>query len=446
MEPFQNCDRLTDHGRRQMRRDVLHIAAAALTAVDPAAALKRLVRVERGELVVGDHTFALDGRHVYLVGAGKASIGMAALLDELVGPHLSDAAVVVKRGQTQPLRHIEVLEGSHPVPDASSLRAGQRLMEIASTCRPRDLLISLVTGGSSALAVVPAAGISLGDKISTNKVLLGSGADILAMNNVRKHISSIKGGRLGTAAGCQIVNFTVSDVVGDPLDYFTDLTVSDRSTFAMAHDACDRHNLWEQLPDTVVRHLRLAHPSQETCRHLPHVSSFVVATAKMMCDAGVSAATALGYRARVLRLDLEGQSAEAGRWFVDQLSGAQPGTVLLAGGEATTVLSGRKLSQAIGGPSQESAVAAALQTRQRLAHPVVCACLDSDGTDGPTDAAGGLVDDMTVDSFQAAGIEVHRVLAEHTAYSALLTVGDLVFTGPTATNVNDLKIGLAGGD
>jgi glycerate 2-kinase len=429
-----------------MRRDVLYVAAAALKAVDPAAALRRLVRVERGELIVGDHTFALDGRRVYLVGAGKASIGMAAVLDQLVGPHLSDAAVVVKCGQAQPLPHIEVLEGSHPVPDVSSLRAGQRLMEIARTCRPHDLLMSLVTGGSSALAVVPAAGISFDDKISTNKILLGSGADIIAMNDVRKHVSSIKGGRLGAAAACQIVNFTVSDVVGDPLDYFADLTVSDRSTFAMAQEACDRYSLWEQLPDAVVRHLRRAHPSQETCRHLPGATSFVVATAKMMCDAGVSAATALGYRSQVLRLDLEGQSAEAGRWFADQLCGARPGTALLAGGEATTVLDGRKLSQANGGPSQEGAVAAALQTRQRLAHPVVCAFLDSDGTDGPTDAAGGLVDDMTVDSFQAAGIEAHRVLAEHSAYSALLAVGDLVFTGPTGTNVNDLKIGLAGGD
>ncbi len=182
------------------------------------------------------------------------------------------------------------------MPDADSLRAGLRLLAVAEQAQPRDLVFALVTGGSSALAIAPAAGISFDDKVATNRLLLASGADIVAINNVRKHLSRIKGGHLAAACGCEIVNISVSDVVGDPPDGFTDLTVPDRSTFAMAQEVCDRFDLWERLPRSVADRLRSADPAQETPKAIDAVTTVVVANSAMMCEAAAGEAGRRGYR------------------------------------------------------------------------------------------------------------------------------------------------------
>lgn len=547
---FRNAGRLLDHGRAALRADALRIAAAALDAVDPPAALRRIVRISGERLLVRDRPWEglrpppagddgragerppdagraeewateLSGRRVFLVGAGKASVGMAAVLDELLGPRLADAAVVVKHGQRSmlewPLRHIELLEASHPVPDETSLAAGRRLLAVAAQARPGDLVIGIVTGGSSSLAVAPAVGISLEDKIATNRLLLACGADIVAINNVRKHLSAIKGGLLaracgaaaGAPGGCQIVNFTVSDVVGDPLDYVTDLTVSDRSTWAMARETCDRYDLWERLPAAVVARLRAAPADEETPKELPSVQTWVVADAAGMCRAAAGEARRLGYRPRLLGLDWEGEARTAGHELARLLRASPPGTCLLAGGENTVTLSTASpvggevpgggnspvasppAPSSAGGPSQEAAVAAALElagagrpsdgagqeepTAEAEPHgrTAVVLCMDSDGTDGPTEAAGGLVDDLTAghaaDSddaacratgadetagravgpggaaascVTAAAPDLATALDEHRTHDALAARWDLVLSGPTGTNVNDLRVAL----
>jgi glycerate 2-kinase len=544
---FRNSQQLLDHGRRELRADALAIAAAALAAVDPAAALRRLIRIEGDDLVVrgapwvglrppegapplfedaltagapdhvpagaerrsGDTVIPLGGRRVFLVGAGKASLGMAAVLDELLGPRFTDAVVVVKRGQPadlpRPLHHIDVREASHPVPDETSLAGGLRLLQVARGAQPGDLVIGIVTGGSSALTVTPAGGISLDDKITTNRLLLACGADIVSINNVRKHLSAIKGGLLAAACGpgCQIVNFTVSDVVGDPLDYVTDLTVPDRSTWAMARDTCDRFKLWDLLPPAVAARLRDADAVAETPKDVAGTTvgearTWVVADAAQMCAAASDEARRLGYAPRLLGLDWEGEARDAGCAVAHELLASPPGTCLLAGGENTVTMAPGL--HGFGGPSQEAALAAALElagSTPALEPPQAAAsdsprpaereaphgpasprpagggaavlCLDSDGTDGPTDAAGGLVDDLTATSVavssggdspdrgatggSAAGDIVYRPQADaaiaaaleaHTANDCLAALGDLVVTGPTDTNVNDLKIALRG--
>ena len=445
---FVNYGELTGHGRAELRRDALAVAAAALAAADPAAALRRMVTLDGDDLVVtpaGDDAgpprrFSLRGRRVLVAGAGKATIGMAAVLDELLGARIAAGAVVLRRGQAVPLRRIEVLEASHPVPDEASLAGGLRLLEVAEAAGPDDLLIGLVTGGSSALAVAPAEGLTLADKVAVNRLLLASGADIVSVNKVRKHLSRLKGGRLARAAGCEVLNFTVSDVVGDPLDAVTDLTVPDSSTFADACAVCDEWALWEHLPRRAAEHLRRADPAAESCHALERVTTFVVADARMLCDAAAAAAAALGYRAEVLCLDLEGDSAEAGRWFARRVRAAAPGAALVAGGEATTVLAhGQGLSGG-GGPSQEGALAGALEL---AGGPAACLlCMDTDGADGPGHAAGGLVDDLSAEVLAAA--DPQSALSAHASGTALEAAGDRVFTGPTGTNVNDLKVGLVG--
>ncbi len=448
---FVNYAQLTSHGRAELRADALAVATTALAAVDPAANLRRMVHLEGDDLVVtppGDEArrFDLRGRRVFVVGAGKATIGMAGVLDELLGDRIAAGAVVVKRGQGVQLTHIEVLEASHPVPDVSSLAGGQRLLEIAAAAAPHDLLIALVTGGSSALVVAPAEGLTLSDKIAANRLLLACGADIVAVNQVRKHLSRLKGGRLARTAGCEVLNLTVSDVVGDPLDAVTDLTVPDTSTFADAQAVCDRWDLWGHLPTRVAAHLRHADPAEESCHSLAGVTSFVVADARMMCEAAVRAAEDRGYAATLLRLDLEGESAEAGRWFAERLAEAGPGTALVAGGEATTALrSGTGLSGG-GGPSQDGALAGAeaLGHRPPGSSPACVLCLDSDGIDGPGHAAGGLVDDLSAAALAGAEVDPSAAIAAHASGTALEAAGDRVYTGPTGTNVNDLKLGLTG--
>ncbi len=440
------------HGRTRLRADALAVADAALAAADPASALRRALRLDGAVLRVThpagqEHAVDLAGGRVFVVGAGKATVGMAAVLDELLAGLIADGAVVVKRGQAppRPLRHIEVIEAAHPVPDEDSLRGGLRLLGIAERAQPDDLLIALVTGGSSALAVAPAAGISLDDKILTTRLLLASGADIVAINDVRKHLSLIKGGLLALAAGCRVLNLTVSDVVGDPPDYFTDLTVPDSSTFAQAQAVCDRFALWEKLPAAVAGRLRRAAPDEETARahqfRAGQIVTVVLANAALMCEAAAREAGRLGYAARVVSLAVEGEAAAAGGQLAAAIAAAAPSTALVEGGENTVTLAAGPPAGR-GGPSQEAAVAAALALPPGLASCVLS--LDSDGSDGPTDAAGGLVDDLTATSAVARGLDLRAALARHESFDALSALQDLVVTGPTGTNVNDLKIGLSG--
>ena len=448
---------LSDHGRRILRADALAIAAAALGAADPAVALEGALRLSGDRLVVrgrridgldeaageGETVIELAGRRLFLLGAGKATLGMAAVFDRLLGPRLADAVVVVKRGEAggRSLRFVEVLEAAHPVPDESSLAAGLRLQRLARRAGPGDLVVALVTGGSSALAVVPAAGISLADTVATNRLLLACGADIVGINAVRKHLSAIKGGLLGFECGCEIVNFTASDVVGDPLDYVTDLTVPDSSTWADARATCDRFALWDVLPPAAVTRLRRADARDETPRRLPAVHTWVMADAAGMCAAAAAEAAALGYAPVQLGLDWQGEAREGAAALVGRLVKAAPGACLIAGGEHTVEL-GAGGALGAGGPNQEAALAAALELAGGGEAAVVC--LDSDGTDGPTDAAGGVIDDLTAPVAAAAGLDLAAALTDHAAYDALAALGDLVVTGPTGTNVNDLRVALRG--
>jgi glycerate-2-kinase len=461
LEPvrFTNYGELTGHGRKELRADALAIVAAGLRAADPAAELARSLLVEGNRLVVRgqsidgldrrlgqrDTVVDLAGRRLFLLGAGKATLCMALVLDSLLGPRFTDAAVIVKRGHASgsPLRYVEVVEAAHPIPDESSLVAGRRLQSIGRQARTGDLVIGLVTGGSSTLAVVPADGISLADKVETNRLLLASGADIVSMNRVRKHLSAIKGGLLGRDCGCEILNFTASDVVGDPLDSITDLTVPDSSTWETARATCDRFGLWDALPSAVAARLRRADADHETPKRLPAVRTWIMADAARMCTAALAEAATRGYAAKLLGLDWEGEARDAGISLARHIGAAVPRDCLIVCGENTVTLATTTLRGHGGGPNQEAALAAALELAPG-SHAVV-ACLDSDGGDGPTDAAGGLVDDLTAAAVLAAGLDAEAALVAHEAYNALSSAGDLIFMGATGTNVNDLKVALRGG-
>lgn len=445
---IRNREALLRAGNVALRRELLDIAEEALAASDPGDAVRRTVSLDRGRLVVNGYAYDLAaGNRIYVVGAGKATYPIAAALEEILGDRITDGVIVAKYGQDGALDRLRLRHAAHPVPDTASLAAAQETTALLGQVRAGDIVIACFTGGSSTLFVDPIKGVSLADKVRCNSLLLGSGASIFEINAVRKHLSRVKGGNLARrlSAGTRLINLTVSDVVGDRLDYVTDLTVPDTSTFADACAVLDRYELWDSFPETSVRHLRARRPEAETTRpgdlaHLDRQDVLLLA-ADCACRAASAAAAARGIEPMTLSVFFEGESSEVGRSFAaiarqvrhDGRPVAAP--CLLIGGGETIV---GQVHGGAGGPNQEFAVAAAIDIDGL--QDVAVLGLDTDGTDGPTAAAGGLVDGSTFETARGKGIDLNGALRRHDVLPALEALGSSVVTGATGTNVNDLKL------
>lgn len=435
-------------GQREILR---HVFDAALEAVAPDAALLRHVRLDgagRGELVADGRRWNLADRRVRVLGAGKGVAPMAQALEDMLGERLDQGFVVVKYDHGLPLKGICQAEAGHPVPDEAGVRATGRMLEMARTSTERDLLICLLTGGASALTPAPAPGLSLADLRQTTQLLLDCGATIHELNAVRKHLSAFSGGQLARAAGrATVLSVIVSDVVGDPLDVIASgPTAPDASSFDDCREILERFGLESRLPSAVRDYLRagLAGRAPETPKPgdplFGRVRNILAATNRQALDAAARAAEARGYIPCVLTDRLTGEArqkavelaAEARRRAEAPGQGGK-GLCLLAGGETTVTIQGRGR----GGRNQEMALAAALELEGQ---PRVCALFaGTDGTDGPTDAAGGFAFSDSV--ARMGGREAARaLLAENNSNAALALSGDLLITGPTRTNVMDLAV------
>jgi glycerate 2-kinase len=326
------------------------------------------------------------------------------------------------------------------VPDEESYRGAREIIEIARRAGPADLVFSTITGGSSALLVWPAVGVSLADKQALNDILLKCGASIREINAVRKHVSRVKGGWLAEEIfPAELINLTVSDVTGDPLDYITGPTVPDTSTYEDAWRTLDKYDLWERVPVSVREHLRRG-PEIETPKAFSHrYHSFVVVPGDTACRETVRRSKELGYATHLLTTEMEGESYHEATAFVSVANTLEAPCALVAGGETIVTIQG---DCGEGGSNQEFALSAAIAIIGR--ENVVVASVDTDGTDGPTEASGGMVDGGTVSRAQSAGLDVDECLKTHSALKLLESTGDLVITGPTGTNVNDLKLLLVG--
>lgn len=439
----------------ELRRAALDIAEAGIAAADPGVAVRREVRISGNRLTVCGRVLDLSGeRRVFIIGAGKATYPVAEALDDLLGERIHAGLVVCKRGQEGALAHMELLLASHPVPDASSLAAAERTVRLLRQVRPGDVVLACFTGGSSSLFVQPAAGISLGDLATTTQVLLTCGANIHEINNVRKHFSTIKGGRLARMLpkGACLINLTVSDVIGDDLAYITDPTVPDHSTFADARTVLDRYDLWQRLPAPVTTHIRRAAPEDESVRAegLAHLdrSDFLLVKANEACFSAARAAARRGFTPLVLSTFFEGESSLLGRNFaaiareVAQSGHPVAAPCALIGGGETVVTTNGFGAMGRGGPNQEFTVGAALELAGTKG--IVALGLDTDGTDGPTDYAGAIADGRTVAVARANGVSLRAALRDHDVSTALAAIGHHVVTGSTGTNVNDLKLVIVG--
>lgn len=381
------------------------------------------------------------GRTIVL-GAGKASAAMArAVEDHWPGP--LEGLVVTRYGHGVPCQRIEIVEASHPVPDAAGRDAARRILELARSAGPDDLVLCLISGGGSALLALPAEGLTLEDKQAVNKALLASGADIGQMNIVRKHLSAIKGGRLAAAAHpARVVTLLISDVPGDdPSAIASGPTVPDPSTFAEAQAILARYRI--EPPAAVRRHLEQA--AEETPKpgdpRLAGNATVMIARPQASLEAAAAVARAAGYAPLILGDSLEGEAREVGRVIAGMaLQVRQHGQplpspcVLLSGGETTVTVRGQG---GRGGRNTEFLLGLALQLHGL---PGVWAIAgDTDGIDGSEDNAGALVTPDTLERALAEGVRAAEMLDRNDAWGFFAAVGDLVVTGPTFTNVNDFR-------
>jgi len=446
LKPYvRNRDQLLSHGDRRLRGMALQIIEEVLEASNPYHAAKELVHLDGNNLRVGPHTYDLSKkRSIYVLGTGKATFPIARALEEVLGDRITQGLVVLKKGQTGRLNRIKVIEASHPIPDSNGLRGARQMMKLANRAVEGDIVFACITGGSSALMPMPVDSIRLTEKKKVNRLLLSSGASIFEINAVRKHLSKIKGGRLALAVfPAELINLTVSDVVGDPLDYITDPTVPDTSTFGDAQQTLRKYDLLRKVPSSVRAYLEAADPRNESPKDFEGMSyhNFILTNSDSACNAAAAAAESLGMKPMILSTVFDGESCELGRNFaaiareIRRSQGLlKPPCVLIGGGETTVALKG---NFGKGGPNQEFVVSTILNMEGQEKFIVVG--LDTDGTDGPTNVAGAMADSATVATASARGIDLHRSLKDHEILPGLISLDEAIVTGHTGTNVNDLK-------
>ena len=439
----------------RLRRDALSIFHSALAAVDPEAAVRQHLRVEAGALAVGDRRYDLNAcERILVVGAGKAVAPMAKAIEDLLGDRISAGVLVVKDGHGLPLEKIRIREAGHPVPDERGVAGTLEVLNLLEDAGERDLVICLISGGGSALLIAPSEGIRLPDKQATTKNLLACGANIHEINTIRKHLSRAKGGQLARAAHpATVLSLILSDVVGDDLDVIgSGPTVADRSRFYDALEILQRYAIWDRTPAAVRERLsqgakggleETPKPGDPAFQRSAHI---LVGSCLQALAAAAMAAERLGYQPLILSSKVEGAAREVARTFAaigkEILSShhpSKPPACILMGGETTVTLQG----EGRGGRNQEFALAGAiaLDGTQRL----VILAGGTDGTDGPTDAAGAIADGLTIARAKALGLNPFALLKRSDSYHFFKPLDDLIITGPTRTNVMDVYMLLAAG-
>jgi glycerate 2-kinase len=438
----------------ELRQAARSIFEAAVRAVDPAEAIRRHVHRQGARLSIGPETVDLDKvRQVVVVGLGKAGASMAGAIEGLLGDRITRGLVVTKYGHVQPTQKVRLHEAGHPVPDDAGMAGAQAILEQVQGLGADDLVLVVISGGGSALTPAPVAGITLAEKQALTKALLACGADIREMNTLRKHISRIKGGQLARAAApARVYTLILSDIVGDPLDAIASgPTVPDPTTYQDALGILDKYRIRAAIPASIRSYLEAGAAGQHPETPKPtdplfrRVKSVMVASNIQALEAAETEARRLGLQAIILSSFVEGETREIARMHaalaMEVRASGHPAPAplcLITGGETTVTLKGKGK----GGRNQEFALAAGLDIAG-LPDAVVFSA-GTDGTDGPTDAAGAIVDGATVERAKALGLNPRAALDDNDAYPFFDRLGDLVITGPTRTNVMDVRLVLIG--
>jgi glycerate 2-kinase len=429
----------------ELKKVSLGIQEAVLSAVEPSRAMKRaLVRTPGGFTVEG-REFSVRGR-LAVIAVGKASLAMAAAASDVLGPLITEGCIIIPHGYASDhLRPVmQVFSGGHPVPDEKGLAAAHHAAALAAGLGENDTCLFLVSGGSSSLLPDPLTGVSLHDLVETTSLLLKSGADIRELNAVRKHLSAIAGGRLAASCSGTVVTCAISDVVGDDISVVgSGPTVPDPSTFSDALEVLARHDLTGRVPGSVRAALEQGEAGliDETPKALAdRHAAFVIASSAQAVEAASRQARESGFAPYVLTTTMSGEARDAGRLLAAAALEARrfgrpvpAPACIIAAGETTVTVRGHGM----GGRNQEIALAAALLLRDEQG--ILLTSFATDGKEGNSDAAGAYASGATAAAGERAGLDAGSCLARNDAHAFLAAAGELIVTGPTGTNVNDIS-------
>ena len=437
---------------RKARKIILDAIESAIKSVDPRELIRSKVALSNGKLIVNKKIFDLKTfERIFVIGGGKASGYMAKAMEEVLDERINEGIVIVPHGTAgfSKTKIIKIHEASHPIPDENSVEGAKKIMELIENADESDLIICLISGGGSSLMTYPRDEISLEDKRKVTELLLKCGATINEINAVRKHLSKFKGGQLAKSTyPATLITLLLSDVVGDPLDVIASgPTVPDPTTFEDAINILKKYNIWNAVPDSVrillsrgVRGL-----SQETPKsddpYLKRVYNFIIGNNRIACLSAVNILKSAGLNTLLLTSYMEGEARNIGlfigaiaREIVSSNNPVSRPAGIVAGGESTVTVVG----SGIGGRNQEIALASALIISGLKG--VALASVSTDGVDGPTDAAGAIVDGDTINRSKMMKLNCEEYLRNNDSYSFFKKLGDLIYTGPTGTNVNDILI------
>jgi glycerate-2-kinase len=429
-----------------MNRNAIEIFNAALRAVDPYAAVKS--HVDRIRTICREEGL----KKLYVVGLGKAACPMTRALVDAMRDRVAGGVVVTKHGHVsgEPLPGtFEIYEAGHPVPDERGVAGAGRAVELLRGADRETLVVCLISGGGSALFVAPSEGITLDDKQAMTRILLRGGADILELNTVRKHLSRVKAGRLAEAASpARVLSLILSDVIGDPVDFIASGPTSpDTTTWADALAIVTRYDTAGEMPQKILRLLRdgvegkIPDTPKKGNPLFDRVENIIIGSNRIATEAAGKKALQLGYEPVVLTAELQGEARDAAQWLYRQvlesqscLASGRKRICLIAGGETTVTVRGNGL----GGRNTEMALAFAVAVEGTSGITFLSA--GTDGTDGPTDAAGAFADGQTIPKAKALGLDPQAYLDNNDSYRFFEKTGGLFKTGPTGTNVMDLQI------
>lgn len=453
---IRNKRKLVENGRtdqeRSLRETVLSSIEAGIAVVDPRVMLERSLVLDGSILKIEDGRFDLNRfEHIYVLGAGKASGALAESIERILSDRVSEGLVNILEGTRSRYRtkKINFVETSHPIPGGAGVEGAKRIMTIAENAGEKDLVLFVLSGGGSAILPLPASGVSLGEMKELTRSLLKSGATINEINTVRKHISSIKGGQLARAAyPATVIGLTISDVVGDPVDMIASgPAVPDPTTFQDAKSILMKYGLWETIPKSIGAYIgqglkgSVLETPKPGDKIFQKVSAFIVGNNRVALDAIEEKARSLGFNTMILSTYLEGEARHVGTVLAsiaqEELYYNGPierPALIIAGGETTVTVVG----DGRGGRNQELALSSAFGI-QGL-NGTVIASVGTDGIDGYSEAAGGIVDSNSLTRALEKGLDPRALLANNDSGSFFERMSDSILTGPTGTNVNDVMV------
>ena len=430
------------------RQTAIDIFLAGVESVKPDNLIKRYVSVDRNILRIEKVTFDLSvTRNIFVIGAGKASALMAQAVESILGSKITSGQIITKYGHSVPLKFIGITEAGHPVPDDNGVSGTDLIMALVDKAGKDDLVICLLSGGGSALLADVPEGCTLDDLKRLSSILLKTGADIIEMNCIRKHLSKVKGGLLARAAyPAQIISLILSDVIGDPLDVIASgPTAPDPTTFAEAISIIKKYKIESEIPEKILQLLYdgLEQKRQETVKEsdeiLKRTTNLIIGTNKLALQTAKERAVSLGYESDIIKNNIDGDTTDVVRYIFKivrktRLENADKKICLLFGGEPTLKVTGKGL----GGRNQHLALLAAPLLKEMPGVTILSG--GTDGTDGPTDAAGAVADSNTATNAINKELDIKQFIEDFDSYHFFKEEGGLLITGPTQTNVMDLVV------